>query len=176
LDAKKGLDLLLQAFAQVLPRHPDAALVIAGDGDPGLVSRLKREAKSLGVSQPIVWAGFLAGEDKLAALAAADLFVLPSYSENFGVAAVEALAAGLPVVLTDQVGIAAEVEASQAGLVVPPDVDSLTAALDRLLSDSALRQTLVRNAHQLVDERFSLDAMTRRLLGLYREVIQGSTV
>ena len=96
LDTKKGLDLLLQAFARVRGAGQNPALVVAGTGDAAFEAGLRREAARLGIDGDLHWAGFLSGADKLAALADADLFVLPSYSENFGISVVEAMAAGLP--------------------------------------------------------------------------------
>ena len=95
-DRKKGLDLLFEAFAQVRNKGLNAVLVLAGDGDPTLVAQLKRDAERLDIASDVTWAGFLTGDDKWKALGDADVFVLPSYSENFGVALVEALAFGLP--------------------------------------------------------------------------------
>src|SRR6185436_15853567 len=106
-----GLDLLLAAFASARSRR-DLVLVIAGSGDPGFEQGVRRDATRLGLGESVYWAGFLSGKEKLAALADADVFVLPSYSENFGVAVVEAMAARLPVVISDQVGIHREVAAA----------------------------------------------------------------
>ena len=129
LDRKKGLDLLLEAFAQVHRRFPQSVLLLAGTGDPALVATLKAQAERLQISGQITWAGFLTGKAKWSALTSADVFVLPSYSENFGIALVEALACGCPVVLSDQVGIHREISRAQAGLVTPCRVDELAAAI-----------------------------------------------
>src|SRR5208337_3254417 len=85
LDAKKGLDLLLPAYAEIQRRHPGAMLVIAGDGEKDYVASLQARAAQLGVADGVVWTGFLDGAEKLAAFAAAHAFILPSYSENFGI-------------------------------------------------------------------------------------------
>src|SRR5205814_3052245 len=82
LDEKKGLDLLLRAFAQVRQQMSDVSLVVAGGGDPGFVSGLKAETVRLGIEDDVLWPGFLDGDLKQAALADADVFALPSYSEN----------------------------------------------------------------------------------------------
>jgi glycosyltransferase involved in cell wall biosynthesis len=143
--------------------------VLAGDGDPQFVAGLKQEAARLGIAGDIFWAGFLRGAEKLAALAAADLFVLPSYSENFGVAAVEALACGLPVVVSAQVGINGEIDAAGAGVVAPCRVDALADALVLLVTNPALRRAMGRRARHLAAECFSLSAMTAGLLRMYAE-------
>jgi glycosyltransferase involved in cell wall biosynthesis len=170
IDRKKGLDLLLPAFREVLREHPAAALVIAGEGDSTLVRNLHRLSSELGIERSVFWPGFLTGSTKLAALADADVFVLPSYSENFGMAPVEALAFGLPVVLTDQVGIHREVSHERAGLVTRTSIASLASALVLLLREDGLRSEMGRNALRLAASRYSVEAVTSRLLDLYLEL------
>ncbi len=171
IDPKKGLDLLLSAFAQLRQLRSDIVLMIAGDGDATYLAELKALAQQLDIADAIVWTGFLAGRAKLAALAAADLFVLPSYSENFGIAVVEAMAAGLPVVISDQVGIHHEVTKGNAGLVTPCQVEALSVALQKLIANSLQRQRLGANGKQLVEQLFSQTAMTQRLLAMYEQVL-----
>jgi glycosyltransferase involved in cell wall biosynthesis len=172
LDAKKGLDLLLPAFARVRQQMPDTALVVAGNGNPEFVTRLKAEAACLGIEPDVIWPGFLEGDEKGAALADADVFVLPSYSENFGIAVAEAMAAGLPVVVSDHVGIHGEIARAQAGLVVSCDARSIADAIVRILGDPTLRRSLGQNAKRFADERYSSDVVTRTVLGLYNEIVQ----
>src|SRR5579863_5482965 len=88
LDAKKGLDLLLDAFALLRKQGSDAVLVLSGDGEDKFVAGLKSQAKMCGVEDNVIWTGFLQGVEKLQAFQGADVFVLPSYSENFGVSVV----------------------------------------------------------------------------------------
>jgi glycosyltransferase involved in cell wall biosynthesis len=170
LHPKKGLDLLLAAFSRVREKHPDATLVIAGDGDPGFVARLQQDSERLGLAASILWTGFLQGEDKLAVLADADVFVLPSYSENFGVAVVEAMAAGLPVIVSDQVGIHHEISASRAGLVVPCSERELADALLRMITDPTFRATAGRNGQELA-AHFSTKSVSHQLLHVYDDVL-----
>jgi glycosyltransferase involved in cell wall biosynthesis len=170
LDAKKGLDLLLPAFERVRRQHPSAVLVLAGSGEPALVEKLQHEATCLSIDADLLWTGFLSGAEKWAALADADLFVLPSYSENFGVAVVEAMACGLPVIVSDQVGIQQEIAAAQAGLVVRCEVEALSAACGQLLGDAELRAVLGRNGQALARQEFTLEAVTTRLVELYTKL------
>lgn len=170
LDPKKGLDLLLPAFAQLSAGNVQAGLLIAGAGDPTYVAALEECARALNVSHHVAWLGRLDGEAKQAALTCADMFVLPSYSENFGIAAVEAMAAGLPVVVSDQVGIHDQVSAHGAGVVVPLDRDALASALRAVLNDEQLRHEMGRRGRELVAEYFSVGAMTRELIGVYDEL------
>jgi glycosyltransferase involved in cell wall biosynthesis len=170
LDRKKGLDLLLRAFADVRRRVPDATLVIAGDGPRELVGQLEAVAEALGIAADVVWTGFLAGQDKQAALADADVFALPSYSENFGIAVAEAMAAGLPVIVSDQVGIHGDIARAAAGLVVACQLGNLTQAMLRLLNDSDLRASMGRNGKRLVATKYSQDAVTGEVLDIYNRI------
>lgn len=171
IDAKKGIDVLLPAFAQVRKTIPDTFLVIAGDGPAELVKKYRDLAATVGVADAVVWAGFLKDADKRAAFAAATAFVLPSYSENFGIAAVEALAAGLPCVLSHGVAIGGDVASSGAGLVVPTEPEPLAVALVQILSDDTLREKCSANGPRLAGERFSLQAMGKNLLGVYQNIL-----
>jgi glycosyltransferase involved in cell wall biosynthesis len=170
LDEKKGLDLLLDAFAQIRARASDVWLVMAGEGHPEFVAGLRRAADRLAISDRIVWTGFLSGSAKEKALANADVFTLPSYSENFGIAVAEALAAALSVVVSDQVAVHRDIAEHEAGLVVPCDAGALAVALQRLLDTPALRRSMGRNGRRLAIERYSADAVTRRLIQLYDEI------
>jgi glycosyltransferase involved in cell wall biosynthesis len=169
LDPKKGLDLLLPAFAEVRARFPEVVLVIAGEGEPAFVAALKLHAQSLGLDRPVSWVGFLQGEPKRAALEEADVFVLPSYSENFGVSVVEAMAAGLPVVISDQVGIHQEIESAQAGLVTTCDVKSLARALTEVLGDPIRRTEMGENAAKLA-QTFAPEIVAQQLRALYTTI------
>jgi glycosyltransferase involved in cell wall biosynthesis len=171
LDEKKGLDLLMRAFAQARRQMPRVSLVVAGDGNPAFVSGLKAEAVRLGIERDVVWPGFLDGDLKQAALADADVFVLPSYSENFGIAVAEAMAAGLPVVVSNQVGIHRDVQQAQAGIVVPCDVTSLAGALVQLLDDAALCRSMGDNGQSFVRRHYSAQAVTQKLVTVYNEIV-----
>jgi glycosyltransferase involved in cell wall biosynthesis len=174
VDPKKGLDLLFRALAGATRRQPDIALVVAGSGEPAFEAKLRREATRLGLNGSVFWTGFLSDSDKLTALADADLFVLPSYSENFGVAAVEAMAAGLPVVVSDRVAIHREVAAAGAGLVVPCESDAVTAAVLRLVGDRSLAAELGARGRRLAWSHFSLASMVAGLMASYEEALRAS--
>jgi glycosyltransferase involved in cell wall biosynthesis len=170
LDAKKGLDLLLPAFAILRQQMPNVSLVVAGTGDADFVIGLKAKAASFGMASDVSWPGFLDGHDKQAAFADADVFVLPSYSENFGIAAVEAMAAGVPVIVSDQVAIHHEITRARAGVTVACDVGQLTDALARLLSDATLCRSMGEDGRSLVQQKYSSRAVTRQLIGVYNHI------
>jgi glycosyltransferase involved in cell wall biosynthesis len=171
LDPKKGLDLLLRAFARVGTGAPRMALLIAGAGEPRFEAAMRREAAELGIERDVFWVGFLHGEDKVAALGAADIFVLPSHSENFGIVVVEAMAAGVPVVISDRVGIHREVEAAGAGVVVRCEVAVIADAIRQLGDDATARKTAGERGRRLAEQRFSADAMISGTLEMYREIL-----
>lgn len=171
LDKKKGLDLLIPAFAKAHRQKRELILVVAGNGEPLYIDQLQTLTRQYGIEDSIIWTGFLRGKEKLAAFAAADLFVLPSYSENFGIAVVEAMAAGLPVIISDKVGIWREVQKAKAGLIVPCQVSELASAMQKLTSNSRMRQEMSKSARRLAQEQFSVDVMTHSLVQLYRDLI-----
>lgn len=170
LDSTKGLDILLNGFQQISRQNINAALVIAGDGEPMFVESLRKEVARLGVGGDVIFTGFLNEEDKVSAMADADVFVLPSWSESFGVAVVEAMACGLPVVISDQVGIHPQVSKAGAGLIVPCEVEPLAQALNRLVVDDNYRRHVGEAASALAKAEFSIEAMTRAMVEIYERI------
>ena len=145
-------------------------LLIAGDGAPTYVAGLKRLAAELGIEQHLVWLGYVEGARKADVLAAAEVFVLPSFSENFGIAVAEALLGGLPCVLSEGIGIAPEAKAAGAALVVRPHPDDIARAITTLLKDDARRRDMAVNAKRFAEREYSTAVMAERLIALYREV------
>jgi glycosyltransferase involved in cell wall biosynthesis len=170
LDLKKGIELLLKSFATLSQREPDVTLVIAGEGTPSYVETLRRLAADLKISQAVLWVGHLKGSQKGSALAAAAMFVLPSYSENFGIAAAEALAAGVPTILTDAVALSRDAAAADAALVIKPDQDALQAAMSRMLNDGELRHRLSVHGAAFAAELYSHRAVGAALARQYRQI------
>ncbi|SPE32301.1 Glycosyl transferase, group 1 family [Candidatus Sulfotelmatomonas gaucii] len=117
IHAKKGCDLLIEALARIAPSVPDVDLVIAGPDQAGLQAKLQRLAKEIGIAGRVHWPGMIDGDLKWGALRACDAFVLPSHSENFGIAVVESLSVGRPVLISNQVNIWREIECDCVGLV-----------------------------------------------------------
>jgi glycosyltransferase involved in cell wall biosynthesis len=164
---------LLRAFSALGPRQANIALLVAGSGEPGYVASLQSLAHSLGLAQHVVWLGHVNGACKAAALAVADVFVLPSFSENFGIAAAEALLAGLPCVLGRGVAIAEHVQSSGAGLAVEPEPEAIARALGGLIRDSGRRREMGERGRQLARREYSTTAMAVRLVALYENITSG---
>lgn len=131
IHEKKGCDLLIDAFARIASTYSNARLVIAGPGDEATITALKSEVRARGIEAQVVWTGMLSGARKWAALRAAEVFVLPSHQENFGIAVVEALACATPVIITDRVNIWREVAESGAGVVVSDTSDGVAEGIAR---------------------------------------------
>jgi glycosyltransferase involved in cell wall biosynthesis len=169
LAEKKGLDRLIAAFARIVHDVPDCRLVLAGPDDDGLEPSLRRLAVQVGVAERVHFPGMLTGEAKLSALAAATVWTLPSHTENFGVAVVEALAAGVPTVVSPAVNISAEARAADALIVAENTPDELAVALARLLGDEAERERLAV-AGPAFASRYSRTTVGHQLADVYASV------
>lgn len=170
LDVKKGVELLLAAFALLRAQQPHLHLIICGDGEAAYVAALKQQAAALGLAEHITWTGFVAGELRLAAFAAAELFVLPSHAENFGIALLEAMAAGLPCVASDQVALAVEAAAEGAVQAIGRSAPAFATAISELLNDSTARNQLGTAAKKLAQQKYSVAAMGDGLIQLYNNI------
>lgn len=170
LDPKKNLEGLLHAVAKLKGERDDFALLIAGDGVPTYVDQLKSLARSLSVESNLVWLGHVEGSRKAGVLAMADIFVLPSLSENFGFAAAEAMLAGLPSVLGQGIAIAAQAEAAGAAIMVKPDPEEIGRALADLLANQEQRHAMRRRARDFAAREFSSHTMAQRLTSLYQKI------
>jgi glycosyltransferase involved in cell wall biosynthesis len=146
----KNLGQLVQAFSEAT--LDGTRLVLVGPAlEPDYARELAGQIAELGLDERVLLAGPLYGEDKLAALAAADLFVLPSLSESYGNAAAEAVAAEVPVLLTDGCGIAPQID-GRAGLAVPAGVPSLARGLRLMMEDSAVREGVTARRSAVLGE------------------------
>ncbi len=168
LHYKKGLEVLVRAFAGVCRRRADAVLLIAGPDNEGYSSRVKAWLKEEGAEDRAVFSGMLEGDLKRAAFCQSDVFALPSYSENFGVAVAEAMAYGLPVIVSDKVNLASRIAQRAAGVVVPAgDAPRLGEALERVLADPDYRRELSSRGKEMAWEEFDLRASVRALQEVY---------
>jgi glycosyltransferase involved in cell wall biosynthesis len=163
--------LLIEAFARVASDHPDVDLVMAGPDEGGLRPRLEVQAKGFGIEGRVHWTGMLEGDCKWGAIRSAEAFVLPSHQENFGVAVVEALACGLPVLISDKVNIWPDVVEDGAGIVNP---DTVTGTYQSLMTWLALpveeRQKMASNGVACFRARYEMTRTAEALQGLFDEV------
>jgi glycosyltransferase involved in cell wall biosynthesis len=173
LHYKKRPDLLIQALSQLAAQEKEFHLMIAGSGEPGYLAYLRSLVGSLGMNDKVTFTGFVMGQDKELLLQGSDLFVLPSYSENFGIAIAEAMSAGLPVIITPGVQIAPEIAEAKAGLVIEGNLNTLQNAIAQLLDSPSLRQQLGENGKRLVRQRYCWDSIAHQLVATYQAIIAG---
>lgn len=165
IHEKKNLESLLD----VLGDMPwPFRLQIAGEGEAEYVAELKNRIAALGLTDRVAWLGYLSGAEKYRCYANADLFVLPSFNENFANAVLEALSAGTPVLVSDRVGLADFVEQHDLGWVCQPAPQELRAALEAFFSNPELARQKGLRAAAIVPRHFSPKTMTERYLDLYR--------
>lgn len=170
---KKGLDLLVPAFAQV--RDKDAMLVIAGpDSADGYQAKVQRIAEEHGVADRVIFTGMLFGVERIEAMADADLFVLPSYQENFGIVVIEALAAATPVIISDQVNMHHDVTEGDVGEVVPTKVQAVADAMNRWLESPERRADVSERARPFVWGRYDWKQIGRRWVDHYTRLLASS--
>lgn len=170
LHPKKGLEMLFEAMAR--QAHKDFDLVVAGTGEDAYVASLHALVERLGLTARVHWHGFVTGDPKWRLLQGGDLFVLPSHSENFGIVVVEALACGLPVIVSSEVALAEEIRRHRLGLVAALNPPAVADALDRLLASPAERADVGHRARGVVAEYFTWDAAARALAGRYQEAVE----
>ncbi|HUC61863.1 MAG TPA: glycosyltransferase [Alphaproteobacteria bacterium] len=169
LHPKKGLDVLARAFARCVRQGSDAFLVVAGPDD-GMLTATQRIVAEEGIVERTLFTGMVSGREKLALLADAELFALPSYSENFGIAAVEALACGVPVLISPHVNLWREVEAAGCGRIAPVEPEAVAEALAALLADPATRRAMGQKGRTLVANRFTWPRVADALDRLYKRI------
>ena len=169
----KGLDILARAFSIVASRIEDAVLLVVGPDEDGTRSAIESILRESGVLDRVVFTGLLTGNDKAAAFACAEIFVLSSHSEGFSHAILEAMEAGLPVVISEQCHFP-EVAAHDAGLVVQASAAPVADAIGALLSDDELRTRMGRNGRELVTARYTWDAVAGSVIDMVRGILGGS--
>jgi glycosyltransferase involved in cell wall biosynthesis len=146
IHPKKGCDLAIEAFAKVLRQRSDWHLVIAGPDQVGLREDMNYRAAQLGIAPRVTWTGMLTGAVKWGALRAAEVFVLPSHQENFGIAVAEALAVGVPALISNKVNIWREIEGDGAGIVSEDTLDGTCGLLQSYVEMPVQKQQAMRHA------------------------------
>jgi glycosyltransferase involved in cell wall biosynthesis len=164
LHPKKGCDLLIDAFRK--SNRENMALILAGPDQIGWEKELRSRAQQL----PVVFTGMLTGEAKQAAFACADAFILPSHQENFGISVVEALALGVPVLISNRVNIWREIEADGAGYVETDDLDGTVRLIKRWIGTGEEdRESMRANAKKCFSNRFEI----HRAVDSFLEILEG---
>ena len=171
LNWKKGLDTLIPAFAEVVKKEPKAVLVLAGPDDENYKKEIKKLIEIGRLGDKVIFTGMLLGDDKIAAYRESDVFVLPSYSENFGQAAVEAMYFGLPIVITRGVGISPSVERVGAGIVIEKNEKQLTEAILKILGNPKIAVEMGKRGRELVEKEFFWPEIAEKFMKEYNVII-----
>lgn len=173
IDPKKGLDLLIPALETLAAENQNFHFVLAGANpqDPAYENKIRNQIQASPLSDRTTLTGFVSGSEKTALLQEADLFVLPSYYENFGIAVAEAMAAGTPVVISDQVHIWKDVQQAQAGWVTACNLEALQATLRTAFIDRAEQQQRGRYAKEYARKYYSWDAISEQMIQAYTQIL-----
>lgn len=173
VDPKKGFDLLLPALDNLYQDGKPFHFLLCGANpqDRAYETRIKKQVESSAWAKQATVVGFVSGELKAQILSAADVFVLPSYYENFGIAVAEAMAAKIPVVISDQVHIWPVIKESESGWVVPTQVGALTDALGEAIAQPDVRSQRGDNAQRCAKENYSWDAIAQLMTTTYQQLL-----
>jgi glycosyltransferase involved in cell wall biosynthesis len=170
IHPKKGLDLLIEAFSSLQQGHPELYLVLAGPDRDGYGKVIEQQIARKQIGDRVIFTGMLTGEVKQAVLKRATVFVLPSYSENFGMSVVEAMAAGTPVVISNAVGISAEIDGNRAGIVTQTTPESVAMGILQVLQDRTRRSEIIANGRRMVSDYFDIRAVASSFKKAYEDI------
>jgi glycosyltransferase involved in cell wall biosynthesis len=170
---KKGLEVLCRAWERISRRFPEGCLVIAGPNFEGTQEAVMQLVEDLGITRTVKFVGMLRGDMKWSALAAADAFVLPSYSEGFSVAMLEAMAMGLPVIVS-RACCFPEISSKQCGWIVEPGLEELTDALMQFFRTSpAVTSRMGANGREVVRNQYSWSTIGEQVVEVYDWLLGG---
>lgn len=168
IHPKKGLELLLEAISHI---KVPVVLQIAGNGEEDYINTLRQKATYLGITDKLQWLGWKDHTEKFDLLMQADVFVLPSYNENFGNVVIEALHTGTPVLITEGVALNTFVKEYSLGWVCQANPRSIQAALEATMEDKAKRYTIMSAAPGIIDKYFSPGLLVKQYKEMYKYVV-----
>jgi glycosyltransferase involved in cell wall biosynthesis len=170
INLKKGLDLLLPAFREIASQRNDCLLIMAGPDD-GYLAETETFINENNLTDKIKLVGMLTGQDKLAAFADADIFALPSHSEGFSIATLEALISGIPSLLSDRVGFGEAIKESKAAHLVELNVKSIVDGLNKMLDNPEYCEVLAQNGICLVRSKYDIEIVAQRLFKEFEKIV-----
>jgi glycosyltransferase involved in cell wall biosynthesis len=167
----KGLDILAEAFGIIKEKRKDVQLLIIGSDENNYKKKIEKILKNNNSLDQTIFTGLLTGSDKIKMLCSSDIFVLPSYSETFGLSILEAMSCKLPVIISNQCNIASEVKESCSGIIVNLNKKDLAEAIIELLDNKNLAKEMGENGHKLIQEKFNWNKITNKMIDLYKKAI-----
>lgn len=168
---KKRPEIAIKAFAKMQEGISDVLLVMAGPCDEKYLQKLKSLCLELHIQDKVIFTGMLDHSEVIQMLSIADIFILPSYQENFGIAVVEAMAAGCPVIVSDKIDLASEIDKYGAGISCPADTESFATAMSELLLNPDRLVVMSNNGKQLVSEKYTWRRVVEQLDAEYSRII-----
>lgn len=174
IEPKKGLNLLIPALEKILAQGIKFNFILAGSNpqDADYEIKIKQQIENSPLARHTIITGFVTGEIKADLLQNADLFVLPSYYENFGIAVAEAMAAGTPVVISDRVHIWEDIQQAEAGWVGPLEVDAIASLITIALLDADERKRRGLNGREYARKYYSWDAIAQQTIQAYQQILK----
>jgi glycosyltransferase involved in cell wall biosynthesis len=171
ITRKKGIDILLDALRRLILESADVVLALSGPIDEDMSHLIERARRDRAIGSRLITTGLLLGEDKNAAFFDCDCFVLPTYSENFGIAAFEALAYGVPLLTTTGMNLHAELSRSGRALVVQPTADAIYKGLLKILRKNWQPTATHEEVRAWLERNFSWRVRAKTLAERYFEVV-----
>lgn len=171
LHYKKRPDLLLRSLADLKSINQPFYAIFAGTGEPEYIDELTKLTQDLNLNDQVIFPGLITGDDKECLLQGADIFALPSYSENFGIAVAEALVVGLPVVITRGIQISPDIEAAGGGKIIEDTQESLTTTLLELLRNPEQRLAIGEKGKTFAQKTYSWSVIAQQLATEYRSLV-----
>ncbi|MEG4306257.1 hormogonium polysaccharide biosynthesis glycosyltransferase HpsP [Microcoleus sp. D3_18a_C4] len=173
IEPKKGLDLLIPALESLLAEGINFHFILAGSNpqDAGYETKIKEKIQNSSLGQSTTITGFVSGDLKVELLTKADLFVLPSYYENFGIAVAEAMAAGVPVAISDRIHIAEDIQQAEAGWVGPLEVGAIAHSIKSALLNPQERQRRGLNGQEYARKHYNWDAIAQQTIDAYQQIL-----
>ena len=169
LVPQKGIEHLIHAVPSISWRHPEARFIIVGEG--WLKGHLEYLARTTGQGWKIRFTGFIPDSEVIALMTSADVLVIPSIYEPFGIVALEGMAAGVPIVASQVGGLAEVVEHDRTGILVySRNPESVAWGVDRILSDPGHAHWLTENAREMIQKTYSWEAIAKKTMKVYKEV------
>jgi len=175
IHPKKGLDVLIPSLREILIKNKAWVFVIAGSGEDKYTRKLKELVKKHKLIKKVFFTGFISGDKKSALLQYSDIFILPSHSENFGIAIIEAMQAGLPVLISDKVAISENLKINNASLIFSLNKKSIENKLNHAIKNIKLRNNLSLNGQKLVKKEYNWQVITKRQITIYKKMISPTT-
>ncbi len=174
IHEKKGIDLLLESYVRLKQELEDTVLVMAGPGEPATVENFQALGRRLGLGDRVLWTGALYEGSKWSAMQAADMYILPSHQENFGISVVEALACRTPVLISNKVNIWREVEQNSAGFIEPDTPEGTTNLLKRWAALTLHeREAMREQARACYEQHFDIETNSQIFVDLIRQEVNG---